>query len=313
MKLGNVGETYGLRRISPNSRINFAVACCTTRSESATGCFAGPLPWAAQAKIEKRATDGEQQPTETATMDHPKNFADEFKRGLKLLELSRVGARYQVESYAVETLPANAWLDRDLLDPEQVGQAIARGARKAGCTAKSAALALTGSMLISKRIELAAGLSDEAIEHLLAREAAQYIPYPLEEVALDFEVLGPAPGDPARVQALLVACRKEQVESREAALALAGLRARVVEARSQALERSFALLGPELADASCVALLDIGATLTILSVLHQGQVIYGREQLFLAGRQLSDAVCLTLWLVGAAGAASHRAWRLARG
>jgi type IV pilus assembly protein PilM len=67
-------------------------------------------------------------------------------------------------------------------------------------------------------------------------------PYPLDEVAIDFEVQGASARNPERVDVLLAACRKENVEVREAALALAGLTARVVDVEAHALERSFGLL-----------------------------------------------------------------------
>jgi len=113
----------------------------------------------------------------------------------------------------------------------------------------------------------------------------------LEEVAIDFEVQGPA-RSPGRVEVLLAACRKENVEIREAALALAGLTAKVVDVEAYALERSYGLLAPQLGaghDELTVALVDIGATMTTLSVLHNGRTIYTREQLF-GGRQLTEEI-----------------------
>ena len=132
-------------------------------------------------------------------------------------------------------------------------------------------------------IEMDAGLSDEELENQLKIEADKYIPYPLEEVAIDFEVQGPAPRTPGRVEVLLAACRKENVEIREAALALAGLTAKVVDVEAYALERSYGLLSSQLGSGHgelTVAVVDIGATMTTLSVLHNGRTIYTREQHF---------------------------------
>ena len=140
-------------------------------------------------------------------------------------------------------------------------------------------------------IEMDAGLSDEELENQLKIEADQYIPYPLEEVAIDFEVQGPAPRAPGRVEVLLAACRKENVEIREAALVLAGLTAKVVDVEAYALERS-GLLASQLGTGHgelTVAAVDIGATMTTLSVLHNGRTIYTREQLF-GGRQLTEEI-----------------------
>jgi len=211
---------------------------------------------------------------------------------VKLLELSRSGSRYRVEAYAVEPLPANAVVEKNIAELEGVGQALQRVVAKAKTGCKSAVVAVSGSAVITKIIEMDAGLSDEELENQLKIEADQYIPYPLEEVAIDFEVQGPAPRSPGRAEVLLAACRKENVEIREAALALAGLTAKVVDVEAYALERSYGLLAPQLGAAHgelTVAVVDIGATMTTLSVLHNGRTIYTREQLF-GGRQLTEEV-----------------------
>ncbi|WAH58392.1 pilus assembly protein PilM [Pseudomonas silvicola] len=211
---------------------------------------------------------------------------------VKLLELSRSGNRYKVEAYAVEPLPANAVVEKNIAELEGVGQALARVLVKARSSAKTAAVAVAGSAVITKTIEMDAALSEDEMESQLKVEADQYIPYPLEEVAIDFEVQGYSARNPERVDVLLAACRKENVEVREAALALAGLTARVVDVEAYALERAFGLLEPALVDGEgplTVAVVDIGATMTTLSVLHNGRIIYTREQLF-GGRQLTEEI-----------------------
>ena len=211
---------------------------------------------------------------------------------VKLLELSRSGGRYKVEAYAVEPLPPNAVVEKNIAEIEGVGQALTRLLGKARASTKSAAVAVAGSAVITKTIEMDAGLSEDELENQLKIEADQYIPYPLEEVAIDFEVQGPALRNPERVEVLLAACRKENVEVREAALALAGLTAKVVDVEAYALERAYSLLESRLAagrDELTVAVVDIGATMTTLSVLHGGKTIYIREQLF-GGKQLTEEI-----------------------
>nr|WP_218649713.1 pilus assembly protein PilM [Pseudomonas taiwanensis] len=211
---------------------------------------------------------------------------------VKLLELSRSGSRFKVESYAVEPLPPNAVVEKNIAELEGVGQALSRVVTKARTGVKVAAVAVAGSAVITKTIEMEAGLSDDDLENQLKIEADQYIPYPLEEVAIDFEVQGASARNPERVDVLLAACRKENVEVREAALALAGLSAKVVDVEAYALERAYSLLSAQLGDSHdelTVAVVDIGATMTTLSVLHSGRTIYTREQLF-GGRQLTEEI-----------------------
>ena len=211
---------------------------------------------------------------------------------VKLIELSRSGSRYKVEAYAVEPLPPNAIVEKNIAELETVGQVIARLVTKARTGVKHAAVAVAGSAVITKTIEMEAGLSDEELENQIKIEADQYIPYPLEEVAIDFEVQGATARSADRVNVLLAACRKENVEVREAALALAGLTAKVVEIEAYSLERAYGLLAEQLGNGEedlTVAVVDIGATMMTLSVLHNGQTIYTREQLF-GGKQLTDEI-----------------------
>ena len=210
---------------------------------------------------------------------------------VKLLALSRQGARYRVEAYAVEPLPANAVIEKNIAELDAVGQALSRALIKARTSLRNVAVAVAGSAVITKTIEMDAGLCDDDMENQLKIEADQYIPYPLDEVAIDFEVQGASARNPERVDVLLAACRKENVEVREAALALAGLTARVVDVEAHALERSFGLLANQsvLPKDRLVAVVDIGATMTTLSVLHHGRIIYTREQLF-GGRQLTEDI-----------------------
>ncbi|KPU55507.1 type IV pilus assembly PilM family protein [Pseudomonas fluorescens] len=211
---------------------------------------------------------------------------------VKLLELSRQGERYRVEAYAVEPLPVGAVIEKNIAELEGVGLALTRALARARTGLKNVAVAVAGSAVITKTIEMDAGLSEDEMESQLKIEADQYIPYPLDEVAIDFEVQGTSVRNPERVNVLLAACHKENVEVREAALTLAGLTARVVDVEAYALERSFGLLASRLAvsgERSTVAVVDIGATMTTLSVLQNGRIIYTREQLF-GGRQLTEEI-----------------------
>lgn len=104
--------------------------------------------------------------------------------------MSRSGSRYKVEAYAVEPLPANAVVEKNIAELEGVGQALSRVLAKAKTSVRSVSVAVAGSAVITKTVEMEAGLSDDELENQLKLEADQYIPYPLEEVAIDFEVQG---------------------------------------------------------------------------------------------------------------------------
>lgn len=210
---------------------------------------------------------------------------------VKLLELSRSGNRYRVESYAVEPLPPNSVVEKNITDVEGVGEAIARVLARSKSGLKVAAVAVPGSSVITKLIEMDAKLNEDEMESQIRIEADQYIPYPLDEVAIDFEVMGSVENNPERAEVLLVACRNENVEMRVDALQVAGLTAKVVDVEAYAMERAFGLVADHIegGEDQTVAILDIGSTMTTLSVLHDGRTIYTREQLF-GGKQLTEEI-----------------------
>ena len=212
---------------------------------------------------------------------------------VKLLELSRSGGKYRVESYGVEPLPENAVVEKNISDVEGVGEAIARLVERAKTKVKNAAVAVAGSAVITKTIEMSAALSEAEMENQIELEADQYIPYPLDEVSLDFEVQGISPRSEEQVEVLLAACRKENVEMREAALELGGLTAKVVDIEAHCMQRAFNLVREQFVgdgeSEKIIAIVDVGATMTTLSVLTDNGTPYTREQLF-GGKQLTEEI-----------------------
>jgi type IV pilus assembly protein PilM len=210
---------------------------------------------------------------------------------VKLLQLSRNGDRYRVEHYAVEPLPPNAVVEKSIVEVEAVGEAIRRAMSRSGSEANHASPAVAGSAVITKMIPMPADLDDDEMESQIELEAVNYIPYPIEEVNLDFEVLGAMPGNAEMVQVLLAASRSENVEMRSSALELGGLAAKVMDVEAFAIENAYALLASMLniPRDGIVALVDVGATMTTLNILRNGRSLYSREQVF-GGKQLTDEV-----------------------
>ncbi|HEX4852561.1 pilus assembly protein PilM [Arenimonas sp.] len=210
---------------------------------------------------------------------------------VKLLQLTESGGRYRVEHYAVEPLPPNAVVEKNIVEVEAVGEAIKRAVARSGTKARHAAAAVSGSSVITKVIPIQGDLDEDDLEDQVQLEAANYIPYPIDEVSIDFEVLGPAPGNPEMVQVMLAASRTENVELRQSALELGNLTAKVIDVEAFAMENAFKLVADQLSvpKDAIVALVDIGATMTTLNVLRNQRSIYTREQVF-GGKQLTDEV-----------------------
>ena len=210
---------------------------------------------------------------------------------VKLLELSYSGDRYRVESYAVSSLPQDAVIEKNVNDVDGVANAIRSVVAQSRTKLKTVAAAVAGSSVITKMIDMPEGLSEDDMETQLTLEADQYIPYPLEEVAIDFEVQGVSPEKDGQVEVLLAACRRETIDARVDAIETAELTPKIMDVEAYAMERAFGLLQSQLDldEDSTVAVVDIGATMTTLSVLNNGQTIYTREQLF-GGKQLTDEI-----------------------
>jgi type IV pilus assembly protein PilM len=217
---------------------------------------------------------------------------DVSSTAVKLLELSGSGRKYKVESYAVEPLPANSVVEKNITDVEAVGDSIRRALKRAGTKNKFSALAVAGSAVITKVITMPANISEEEMASQIELEADQYIPYALDEVNLDFEVIGPSETDPERVEVLLAASRSENVDVRVAAVDIAGLTCKVVDVEAFALENAFSVIARDLPTGGMgetIALVDIGATMTSLSVLSDNKIVYAREQAF-GGKQLTEEI-----------------------
>jgi type IV pilus assembly protein PilM len=217
---------------------------------------------------------------------------DVSSTAVKLLELSRHGDRFRIEAYAVEPLPPNSVVEKNITEVEAVGEAIRRAVKRAQTKNRFSALAVAGSAVITKIISMPGNMADEEMAGQIELEADQYIPYSLDEVNLDFEVIGPSESDPDRVDVLLAASRSENVDVRVAASDLGGLTCKIVDVEAFALENAFSLIADQLPGGGIgenIALVDIGATMTTLSVLSDCKIIYAREQVF-GGKQLTEEI-----------------------
>jgi type IV pilus assembly protein PilM len=201
---------------------------------------------------------------------------------VKLVELSGGEKEgYRIERYAIEPLPRDAVVDGNIANLEGVSEAVRRALRRMGSGIKQVAAALPASAVITKKIILPAGLREQEMEFQVESEANQYIPFAIDEVNLDFQVVGPSPGNPDDVEVLIAASRKEKVEDRVAVAEAAGLKAVVMDVESFASEAAFELVSRQLPDGAkgkIVALVDIGATSMDVSMLRDGKQVYSREQ-----------------------------------
>jgi type IV pilus assembly protein PilM len=213
--------------------------------------------------------------------------------GVKLVELSDAGKDgLRLERYASEPLPRGAVVDGNIENIEQVADAVRRVWKKSGSRAKLVALGMPPASVITKKIVLQAGLSEDELEMQVENEANQYIPFALDEVSLDFDVIGNMPNSTDDIEVLLAASRKEKVEDRVAVAEAAGLKPTVMDIESYAARAAIdriTLQLPNNGQGQVIALFQIGAQIMHISVLLDGQPIYEREQPF-GGNQLTQDI-----------------------
>ncbi len=210
---------------------------------------------------------------------------------IRLLQLSRHGSSYRIDHFAIEPLPSGVIVEKSVQDIEAISEAIRSAVRNSGSNSKYCAVAVSGSAVFTKTISLPANLADADIESQVQIEANQYIPYPLDEISLDFEVLGPSARNADMVDILLAASKNENVESRQDALESLGLKARVVDVESFAIANAFELIRERdgIRSSETVGIFDVGSDLSSLLVLRNGRVVYTRDHPF-GGNQLTEEI-----------------------
>lgn len=213
---------------------------------------------------------------------------------VKLVELTANGKEgYRVERYTIEVLPKDAVSDGNIANLEAVVDCVKRAWKRLNTSTRNVAMALPASAVITKKVIMPSGLRDDELEVQVESEANQYIPFSIDEVNLDYQVLGPAPAVPDELEVLIAASKKERVEDRVAVAEAAGLKALVMDVESFAALSSFELIEKQLPDGGknqIVAVVDVGANVMNLTVLRNGQQVYAREQAFGGGQLTQDIV-----------------------
>lgn len=227
-----------------------------------------------------------------ASRSKPMAGLDITTSSIKLIELVPQGRGYRVECYAAEPSPPNSITEKSIVDSDAVGEALRRAIKRAATKATEVAIAISGDAAITKVIQMPRHLNDNDMEAQVEIQADQYIPFPMEEVSFDFQVVGESPNDPDMVDVLLVATRTENVDQRRAAVESAGLKARVVDVEPFALENACTLLTHQMPEGGMdqqIAVVDFGASSTTFSVLQDLRVVYTRDFNF-GGQQLTEEI-----------------------
>ncbi len=201
--------------------------------------------------------------------------------------------QFRVEGCAEVATPKGSIQDYQLQDIDKISQALRQLVKLLPVRHKCVATAVTGSNVITKITQVDSTLTPDELENQIYMEAEQLIPFPLDEISLDFEILGPNLNEPTRNDMLISAARTDSITGRVSALEDAELTAKVMDVGLHALGRAVVATLPELeaeegAPKVC-ALVDIGAVSLTFGVLLGGEIIYSRLQSF-GGENLSQSL-----------------------
>jgi type IV pilus assembly protein PilM len=212
---------------------------------------------------------------------------------VKLVELGQDKAGTLVlERCAIEPLERGWISDGNIEKFDEVAEAVRRVVRKSGTKTRNVAMALPPSAVITKKIILPGGMSDSELELQVEIEANQYIPFPLDEVSLDFCVVGPSANSAGDIEVLIAASRKEKVQDIQGLAEAAGLKPVIVDVESYASRLATSRLIeslPKKGVGSIVALFEVGALTTSMQVIRNDEVLYDRDQAF-GGAQLTQLI-----------------------
>ena len=212
---------------------------------------------------------------------------------VKLVELGRDTAGTLVlVRCAIEPLERGWITDGNIEKFDEVADAVRRLVRKSGSTTKNVAMALPPSAVITKKIALQGGLTDQELEFQVEAEANQYIPFPLDEVSLDFCVIGPRASSPDEVEVLIAASRREKIQDIQGLAEAAGLKPVIVDVESYASRLAVGRLieaFPNKGVDKIIALFEVGALTTSMQVILNEEVLYERDQAF-GGAQLTQSI-----------------------
>lgn len=217
--------------------------------------------------------------------------------GVKLVELVRAHSTYELKSMATVPLPRDAIVENTIIDSMAVSHALAEAVEAASPAARNVAFSMSGNAVIIKTVTMPT-MTEFELESQIEFEADQHIPYDIDDVFLDFQILGPLADDPEQMEVVLVACKREVIDDYQLVLHEAGLTVKCVDCAVFTIENAAELIldqqqdksaVPEDDEAQAYALVNVGATLTNINILLDGQMAFVRDQFF-GGENLTEEI-----------------------
>ncbi len=193
---------------------------------------------------------------------------------IKLVEVDHSKGDPVLSRVAITPVISDAIIEGEIMDPGVVSDAIRGLLKTAGIKAKKVVVAVGGRNVIIKKIQVDRMKESDATE-VVRWEAQQHVPFDIEAVELDFQILDPE-GEGLQMDVLLVAAKRDLVEDKIGLLSQAGLEARTIDVDSFALHNAFELNYPEAMN-GVTALLNVGHEVTNVNILDSGVPLLNRD------------------------------------
>ncbi|MBE0616487.1 MAG: type IV pilus assembly protein PilM, partial [Proteobacteria bacterium] len=207
----------------------------------------------------------------------PKNLVglDIGSHSIKIVELEHQKHGFKLKNFGVAQLPPEAIVDGVIMDSAVVVESIRSLVSNLNLKNRNVATSVSGHSLIIKKIQLPL-MTEAELEEQIQWEAEQYIPFEIDEVNIDFQILGPLLDEEGQMEVLLVAVKKDIINDYSAVIAESGLVPQVVDVDAFCLENIFEVTCPEYLDKT-VVLIDVGASIMNINVLKNGVSTFTRD------------------------------------
>ncbi|MFH1626130.1 MAG: type IV pilus assembly protein PilM [Pseudomonadota bacterium] len=194
---------------------------------------------------------------------------------IKLVELQDTKKGYRLRNVGIGFLPLGTIVDGALKDRLAVIDIIQNLVSNLGIKSRNVATSISGHSVIIKTISLPV-MSEKDLEESIKWEAEQYIPFEIDDVNIDFQILGETAGEKGQMNVLLVAAKRDMISDYVQVIKEAGLNTVVMDTDSFALENMFEINYPY-DEGEVIALIDVGANILNMNVLKGGVSVFTRE------------------------------------
>jgi len=219
----------------------------------------------------------------------PKNLIglDIGTSAVKLLELDEIKGAYRLKNFGIAKLPRETIVNGVIINADPLVQAIKSLLTNLKISRKDVVASFSGHPVIIKKIALPF-MDEEGLEKVIETEAEQYIPFDLDEVNIDFQILGVNEDDNEKMDVMLVAAKKAMIDEYSDALRSAGLKPCIIDIDVFGLENMFGI-NYTFEENETIALVDIGASVTNINIIKNGTSVFNRD-VFLGGNQITEEI-----------------------